>query len=72
MKPIVAGALGVLMIGLLFTGPVAFALIVMVLPLVGLALLSGAGLVRGPGTASRPRRRPVERGRHVVIPDHRR
>ena len=73
MKPLVVAGLSVLVIGLLFTGPVAFALIVMIAPLIGLALLSGAGLFSGARTTNRhSRRRPAEHGRHVVSPDHRR
>lgn len=73
MKPLAAGALGVLVIGLLFTGPVVFALMLVIVPLVGLALLSAVVLVSGAGSTRRhPRRPPAERGRHVVSVDRRR
>jgi predicted membrane metal-binding protein len=69
MKPILAAMIAVPLIGLVIVGPLAFALLVMIAPLVLLALVCAWALARGSGAAfggRRHRRQPAEHGRHVV------
>jgi hypothetical protein len=68
MKLVVAAAAAVVAVGLIATGPVAFALLVMVAPLLALMALSGWGVTHRTGRAPIKRHAAPLRGRHVIKP----